>query len=70
MINFVFTDVHLIISGVLFILFGLHMNRIGKREGFIAGTEMTFSVITQSGLATEEQLDDAVAKVARSHNIG
>ena len=69
-INFVFTEMHLLILGALFIGFGWHMHKVGKYEGFTAGVEMTFSVITQSGIATEEQLDKAVADVARSHNIG
>tara|TARA_B100001287_G_scaffold276353_1_gene286872 strand:+ start:6384 stop:6557 length:174 start_codon:yes stop_codon:yes gene_type:complete len=53
----------------LFVAFGYHMYRNGRMQGFQDGVGMTFNVIQKSGLATEEELDKAVTKVAKSENI-
>ena len=45
------------------------MYRNGRMQGFQDGVGMTFNVIQKSGLATEEELDKAVTKVAKSENI-
>ena len=49
--------------------FGYHMYRDGQVKGFQNGVAMTFEVIQKSGLATEEELDKAVSKVAKANNI-
>tara|TARA_B100001057_G_C22839863_1_gene946644 strand:+ start:2468 stop:2683 length:216 start_codon:yes stop_codon:yes gene_type:complete len=69
LINFVFTDWHLVIMMCLFVAFGYHMYRNGRVQGFQDGVAMTFTVITKSGLATDDELDNAVNKVAKSENI-
>ncbi len=68
-INFVFTDWHLLIMALLFLGFGYHMYRDGRVKGFQDGVSMTFEVIQKSGLATEDELDKAVNKVAKAENI-
>ena len=45
------------------------MYRDGQVKGFQNGVAMTFEVIQKSGLATEEELDKAVSKVAKANNI-
>lgn len=68
-IDFIFTEWHLSIFLVLFVGFGYHMYRDGQVKGFQNGVAMTFEVIQKSGLATEEELDKAVSKVAKANNI-
>lgn len=68
-VNFIFTEWHLAIFIVLFVGFGYHMYRDGRVRGFTDGVAMTFDVIQKSGLATEDELDKAVNKVAKANNI-
>ncbi len=68
-VNFVFTDWHLVILTLLFLAFGYHMYRDGRVKGFTDGVAMTFEVIQKSGLATEDELDKAVNRVAKANNI-
>lgn len=45
------------------------MFRDGRIKGFTDGVAMTFNVIQKSGLATEDELDNAVKKVAKANDI-
>jgi len=68
-VNFIFTEWHLDIFIVLFEGYGNHMYRDVRVKGFTDGVAMTFDVIQKSGLATEDELDKAVNRVAKANDI-